>query len=149
MEPFLTTLLMLAHNAQIAALRPGMAAASLSPGQPKILDMLALHGSGSQRELADLCAIEPATVSRLLDKMEADGLITRGPAPGCRRSSLVELTELGRARREAFQTVRAGVERRELAGFSPEEERLLRGLLTRLYQNLTTEEKEEPSHGQP
>ena len=149
MEPFLTTLLMRAHNAQINALRPGMADVGLSPGQPKILDMLVLHGSQSQRELADRCAIEPATVSRLLDKMEADGLIARQCAPCCRRAWEVSVTDLGRERQEMFQAMRAQVEQRELAGFSPEEETLLRSFLTRLYHNLTTQAKEGPSHGQP
>ena len=149
MEPFLTTLLMRAHNAQISALRPGMADVGLSPGQPKILDLLVLHGSQSQRELADRCAIEPATVSRLLDKMEADGLIARQSAPGCRRACEVSVTELGRDRQETFQTMRAQVEQRELTGFTPQEEAQLRDFLARLYRNLTTEAKEEPPHGQP
>ena len=59
------------------------------------------------------------------------------------------MTELGRERQEAFQSMRAQVEQRELTGFTPQEEAQLRDFLARLYRNLTTEAKEEPSHGQP
>lgn len=45
----------------------------LSPGQPKILYYLEEEKGCIQRDLADWCAIEPATVSKLLDNMESKG----------------------------------------------------------------------------
>lgn len=68
-------------HAQRNAIRPGMADIGLSPGQPKILHYLLNHDGCMQRELADACDIEPATVSRLLDKMEEDGLVRREIPP--------------------------------------------------------------------
>lgn len=84
--PF-TILVYRAYHAQRNALRPGMNAVGLSPGQPKILHYLLTHDGCMQRELADSCDIEPATVSRLLDKMEEDGLVRREVPPKRTRSA--------------------------------------------------------------
>lgn len=51
----------------------------LSQGQPKILEILLCHNGCSQKELADICVLEPATISSLLKKMEKDKLVSRIP----------------------------------------------------------------------
>ena len=135
--------LMRAHQAQANAIRPRLAEIGLSPGQPKILDLLTACNGCMQRELAERCALEPATISRLLDKMEGEGLITRAPSAGDKRAVHVFLTDLGRDRREAFQAVRREVEARELAGFSPEERARFYAFLLRLQTNLTEYQKED------
>lgn len=139
--PFSIALLK-AYHAHTNAIRPHLPELGLSVGQPKILDFLARHDGCAQKDLAALCGIEPATVSRLLDKMEAEGLITRSAAPGCKRSVRICLTELGRERRQAFLLVRDAVEERELAGFTPGEREAFYGYLLRLHKNLTQEENE-------
>lgn len=135
--------LMRAHQAQANAIRPRLAEIGLSPGQPKILDLLTACNGCMQRELAKRCALEPATISRLLDKMEGEGLITRAPSAGDKRAVHVFLTDLGRDRREAFQAIRREVEARELAGFSPEERAQFYAFLLRLQTNLTQENQKE------
>ena len=74
--PFSIALLK-AYHAQNNVFRPMIAELGLSVGQPKILGFLTRHDGCMQKELAAMCDIEPATISRLLDKMEADGLISR------------------------------------------------------------------------
>ena len=49
----------------------------LSPGQPKIPEFLAQHGEHEQKDIADCCEIEPATVGSILLRMETAGLVTR------------------------------------------------------------------------
>ncbi|MFJ4240580.1 MarR family winged helix-turn-helix transcriptional regulator [Streptomyces iakyrus] len=51
----------------------------------------------SQRRLADDLTLTSSGITRLIDRMEGAGLVRRGPAPGDRRSVLVEATEHGRA----------------------------------------------------
>lgn len=142
--PF-TLVLLKAYHAQANTIRPRLPELGLSAGQPKILDFLTRHDGCMQKDLAALCDIEPATISRLLDKMEADGLITRAQVPGNKRALRVCLTALGRQRREEFQSIRYQVEARELAGFTQTERDQFYDYLTRLYHNLTDELKEAPA----
>ena len=102
---------------------------TLGQGQPRILARL-LHGDGlTQRELADECMLDAATLSRALDRLEEMGLIRREEHPISRRSYLVRLTDSGR---EKAARIQEGFERLEellCQGFSPDElERLQRDL---------------------
>ncbi|MFF7736353.1 MarR family transcriptional regulator [Streptomyces sp. NPDC007984] len=51
----------------------------------------------SQRRLADDLTLTSSGITRLIDRMEGVGLVRRVPAPGDRRSVLVEPTDHGRA----------------------------------------------------
>lgn len=70
-------LLIRTYHAQKNRLRPEMAGIGLSPGQPKILNRLMEKDCCMQKELAESCDIQPATVSRMLDTMEQAGLVCR------------------------------------------------------------------------
>ena len=126
-------------NAQKNRVRPLMAAIGLSPGQPKILTFLALHGECRQKELAASCDIEPATISRLLQGLEERGLIVRSGAADDRRAARVELSERGR---ELYRTEVAprfrSVVAAELTGFSEAERSRFEEYLRRVYFNLTS-----------
>jgi DNA-binding MarR family transcriptional regulator len=50
----------------------------------------------SQRRLADDLTLTSSGITRLVDRMEEAGLVRRVPAPGDRRSVLVESTDHGR-----------------------------------------------------
>ncbi len=54
-------------------------------------------GRASPREIEDAVLFEQYNLSRLLDRLETDGLVRRIPFPGDRRRQLVEITEEGRA----------------------------------------------------
>ena len=138
--PF-TIALLKAYHAQANVMRPRVTEIGLSAGQPKILGFLTEHDGCMQKELAALCDIEPATISRLLDKMEAEGLLTRTPAEGCKRALRICLTQLGRERYVSFLTIREDVEAKELAGFTKTEREQFYEFLLRLYANLTTADK--------
>lgn len=142
--PFSIALLK-AFHAQNNYFRPKIADIGLSVGQPKILSFLTRHNGCMQKDLATLCDIEPATISRLLDKMEADGLITRTAVEGNKRAVSISLTEQGRACQELVCALRSHMEEVELKGFTDEEKMLFAQFLSRLYLNLTTPEEEDES----
>ena len=68
----------------------------LTVGQPRILNKLYEQDHISQRELADNCFVDVATISRNLDRLEKAGYLTREKRPDSRRSFLVVLTKEGR-----------------------------------------------------
>lgn len=136
--PFSIALLK-AYHAQNNIFRPRIAEIGLSVGQPKILSFLSHHDGCMQKDLAAMCDIEPATISRLLDKMESDGLITRSVVEGNKRAAAISLTDRGRHRQRETLEIRSRLEERELSGFSSEERALFYQFLTRLYRNLTEE----------
>lgn len=90
----------------------------------------------AQRELAGAIGIEGPTLTHHLNRMEADGLVTRRRDPANRRVHLVELTDAGEAAfSRLLQTVIA-FDRQLRAGFRPEELTVLHGYLDRLHTNV-------------
>lgn len=135
--PFNLLILKVFH-AQKNRVRPAMAEIGLSPGQPKLLTFLALHGKCLQKELAAACDIEPATISRLLNLLEENGLIARSDCTGDRRAVAVDLTAEGRQLYENEIRVRIGkINSAALTGFSEAERREFECYLRRMYRNLT------------
>ncbi|KRA02171.1 MAG: MarR family winged helix-turn-helix transcriptional regulator [Achromobacter sp.] len=93
---------------------------------------------GWGRTLSDFCrvlAYDSGAMTRLLDRIAAKGFIRRVENESDRRSSLIELTEQGKA---AFPQARQLTEvafRRLLDGFSEAEAELLQKLLSRILIN--------------
>jgi MarR family transcriptional regulator for hemolysin len=87
-----------------------------------ILARLARQSGLNQKELADLLEVEPITVARLIDRLQARGLVERRPDPTDRRVWRLSLTEAATpilARVEAYRaelhdTVTAGLDRDEV-----------------------------------
>lgn len=148
MRPPFYILLLKAFRAQKNLVRPAMARLGLSPGQPKILTFLTLQKSWNQRELAQACEIEPATVSRLLDGMEGRCLIERRAVPGDKRALSISITEKGRHSQQKMEAAYSAVTEQSLQGFTPQERQQFEQYLRRMYKNLTgrtiTGEEEPP-----
>lgn len=86
-------LLSLRHRARTAEL---LVPLGLHPGQEVLLLELAQSGPMIQAELSEALACEPPSVTVMTRKLEASGHIRRGPAPGDKRASVVEITDSGR-----------------------------------------------------
>jgi len=97
--------LAIAARKVIAAYRPILEPMGLT--HPQYLTMLALW-ERSPRTLSDLAsalALEPATLSPLLKRLEAGGLVTRTRNESDERALDVRLTDAGRALRSQAESV--------------------------------------------
>lgn len=108
----------------------------LSLGQPKILDYLREHDGSVQKDIADACHIEPASLTSILSGMERAELIMREMRGGNRRSLYVSLTAKGKEMSERVENEFSNIEQAALKGFSDEEKALLNALLLRVRRNL-------------
>lgn len=99
-------LLMAGHAIYLKQLMAELNHTGLTPGQPKVLDYLMEHDGANQKEIANACHIEAATLTSVLNGMEAKSLIERRRTDGNRRSFYIFLTdrgrEMGREVTEAF-----------------------------------------------
>lgn len=93
-----------------------------------------LHAAGhlTQQRLADHLRLQKSTVSRLVDELCADGLVTRSTNPDDRRSVRLELTALGRKRAERLAVARQALFGRLLDRLTAEERQLVIAGLDRL-----------------
>jgi DNA-binding MarR family transcriptional regulator len=99
---------------------------SFPVAQASVLSRLDREGAQTASALATVERVRPQSMAQTLAELDAAGLIARRPDPGDRRSTLIELTELGRDR------VLEGRGRREdwlaaaiAAELTPEEQRTL------------------------
>ena len=110
-------------------------------GQARILAYLSSHSSVTQKEIADRCMLDVTTMSRVLNKLEEMGLISRQRDPGCRRAYQIGLTEAGQQKAEE---VNRGFERLEemlCRELSEEEIGSLTTGLKKVKESLETEER--------
>ncbi len=122
--------LSIASRGVVAAYRPVLEPLGLS--HPQYLVMLALWGSSplSLRELSERLRLEPATLSPLVKRLEAAGLVERSRRPDDERTLRITLTERGAALREAALAVPTTMAAR--LGLEEAELRQLHELMTRL-----------------
>jgi DNA-binding MarR family transcriptional regulator len=75
------------------------AGAELSPSRAAVLSTIARHGPLTPSALAGLERLSRPTITRLISKLEADGLVDRVQDPGDGRSCLISLSADGSALR--------------------------------------------------
>lgn len=110
-------------------------ALGLSSGQPKILEFLAEHGEHEQKDIAEYCEIEPATVGSILMRMEAAGLVNRRNRPGNRRSLYVSLTPKGEKLAEELKGIFSAAEAQMTSKLTDDERVTLKSLLEKCVQS--------------
>lgn len=137
MEKTLHYLLMSDHSLFQKSLLTSIRDSNLTPGQPKVLDYLSMHDGAVQKEIAESCHIEPATLTSVLLGMEKKGLITRKNLNGNRRSLYVYLTDEGKMLAKEVERKFELIEKKALFGFNEEEKELLTVLLTRVNENMS------------
>lgn len=107
------------------------AAHGLSATQWRLLGLTLREGPLTQAMLAERLDVEPMSVSRLIDRMEQGGWVSRVPHPDDRRARIVLPTDRARAAapevREVIQTICAEA----LTALNDEERRVFeKALLT-------------------
>ncbi len=111
------------------------AAHGLSLSTYEVLLFLADSPGGHMRmsELADSVLLSRSGLTRLVDRLERDGLVERRSCPGDARGMNAVITTAGRDRfAQARKTHLDGVRRRYLDHLTEEEKRLLAGIWERM-----------------
>jgi DNA-binding MarR family transcriptional regulator len=108
---------------------------SLTLPQCKALVRLEKNEGASQARLAELADVEPMAMVRILDRMEADGLLERRPDPNDRRARCLFLTSKAKALLDDIWHL-GDLTRAELfAGVSRPEREAFLDVLERIYAN--------------
>jgi DNA-binding MarR family transcriptional regulator len=105
-------------------------------GQPPVLRFLHQQDGLTQTDLATRLQLAPATVTKMIQRMEKTGFVQRRPDPGDQRVSRVYLTEAGRAIKTKLDRILQIMEADAFAGFTPDERVMLRRLLHQMRKNL-------------
>ena len=114
-----------------------LASLEMSAAQYIIIANLA-SGPGEPKSAADLCKVisyDAGAMTRMLDRLEAKGLIRRTRSSQDRRLMNLELTEEGRAAYPRMREISMAVANRFLRGFTKAEARQLEGFLNRMLDN--------------
>ena len=114
----------------VAVYRPVLEPLGLT--HPQYLVMLALwqYGTLSVKDLSGLLQLDPGTLSPLLKRLEAAGLLRRERDPRDQRNLALALTDKGKALRKEAEKIPAGIVER--LGMPIEELMALQGALTRV-----------------
>jgi DNA-binding MarR family transcriptional regulator len=93
-----TTAVLTASRVLVGVAARSLAAVEDSVTLPQFRLMVVLAGREplTQTAIAEQLAVNPSTAMRMLDRLAAAGIITRGVNPAVRREHLVRLTEAGR-----------------------------------------------------
>jgi DNA-binding MarR family transcriptional regulator len=110
---------------------------SLNLAQAKILVRLEKNEGVSQARLAELAEVEPMTMVRLLDRMEADGWLERRPDPADRRARCLYLTAKAKPILSEIWRLIEETRAELFAGVSKAERDLFMTVLERLHDNIS------------
>jgi DNA-binding MarR family transcriptional regulator len=111
-------------------------ALSLTLAQCKALAVLAKNEGVSQKRLAELSEIDPMSLVRILDRMEADGWVERRSDPVDRRARSLVMTDRARPIIDQIWQVAGETRAEALAGLAAAERTVLVELLERVHANL-------------
>jgi MarR family transcriptional regulator, transcriptional regulator for hemolysin len=111
-------------------------ALALTLPQCKALAFLAKNEGVSQKRLAELIEVDPMSLVRMLDRMQADGWVERRSDPEDRRARCLCLTEKAKPLVDEIWRLAAETRAETLQGLATQEREVLMELLERLHANL-------------
>ncbi|GGL06009.1 MarR family winged helix-turn-helix transcriptional regulator [Planomonospora parontospora] len=124
------------HRVLLAAL---LAEIDLYPGQDRALTALWENGPQSQNALARILGIDVSTMTKMLQRLERSGFVSRSPSPANRRISIVSTTPAGDALRPEVERVATELHRRMTRGLTPGQVETLLSLLGVVRENVCPE----------
>lgn len=131
--PYLMNRILRRYNARMDA---KVRTDGLNVPRLRVLAALALEGPQTINNLAIYAISEQSSISRLLDQMADEGLVSRQTSEADNRVRIASLTEHGRALyHKAFPLMRAA-EADMMAGFSAAEQALATEFLRRILHNV-------------
>ncbi len=119
----------------------------LTLSQWKVLVYLSTNEGINQARLADLLDVEPITLARSVDKLQAMKLVERRPNPADRRSWLLHLMPAADEKIQLAKTIGDATRAEAMAGISAADRDHLFRILQQIEQNLA-EACEAPAIGQ-
>jgi DNA-binding MarR family transcriptional regulator len=108
-------------TARLARLLRQQAGTGLSPSQHSVLTSIDVNGSLTLGALAAIEQVAPPTITKIVSKLEDDGLVVRTVDSRDRRVARVSVSEVGHARLEQSRSRRDAWLTQRLAGLSPDE----------------------------
>jgi DNA-binding MarR family transcriptional regulator len=126
-----------AHRLRLATARLArqlrqQAGTGLSPSQQSVLVSIDLGGSLTLGELAAIEQVAPPTITKIVSKLEDDGLVLRTVDARDRRVARVSLSEVGRARLDHSRSRRDAWLTRRLESAPPDQVRRIADALDAL-----------------
>ncbi|HEY4076725.1 MAG TPA: MarR family transcriptional regulator [Rhizomicrobium sp.] len=111
----------------------------MTRAQGVILARLARQPGMTQNEMAGLCEVEPITIGRLVDRLEARGLLERRLDPSDRRIRRLHLLPAAEPILAEIQSYKDELLRQTTDGLSPETIEIVTNALLHMKNQLTTE----------
>lgn len=112
----------------------------LTQAQWQALAHISRNQGMKQIQLADILEVQPISVGRLIDRMEAAGWVRRGPDPSDRRAINLYLTDKAEPVLTRMQKHGAALRTQALNGISEKEQEIILRALFVMRKNLTGEE---------
>lgn len=135
--PYLMNRIMGRYN---ASLRDEMADQGLTTPKMRALAVLSVVEAPLIRELAVYTVVDPSTLSRVLDQLDADGLVRREADASDSRAVRVFITDAGRAAFESLWPHMAQAQARMFRGIADDERRAFVGTLQKMLANIRKHE---------
>jgi DNA-binding MarR family transcriptional regulator len=108
---------------------------ALTLPQCKVLVRLEDNEGVSQARLSELADVEPMTMVRIVDRMEADGLLERRSDPDDRRARCLHLTPRGRSLLDEIWRLAELTRAEVFAGVGRQDRDVFMGVLERIHRN--------------
>ena len=112
---------------------------AMTRAQWVILSRLDRQPGMSQNEMAAICEVEPITVARLIDRLEARGLVERRSDPSDRRIRRLHLLPAAKPILETITDARNAMSDRITAGLDADTRETLIDALLKIKENLANE----------
>lgn len=109
------------------------ATTGITPGLLGMLQVIAANPGLAQSRLAEAMEVDRSTIVKVVDQLEARGLIVREPSPSDKRSYCLRLTDAGAAELPRMQRLMLEHEDEFAQPLSAQEREQLIQLLRRLY----------------
>ncbi|MBQ2727213.1 MAG: MarR family transcriptional regulator [Clostridia bacterium] len=119
-------------NGETGELPPPSEPDKKSHGRGRLVALLMDNGPMVQSQLAAQLGIRPQSLSELICKVEADGMVTRRQSEEDKRQTIVSLTEKGKASVESFRSAHRKHAQDFLAPLTDEEKHQLSEILRKL-----------------
>lgn len=123
-----------AHRARSGA---HLSRIGLHPGQETVLKSLAELDGQTMSQLAQALSVQPPTVTKMITRLAAQGLVRRVASEQDGRLARVQLTDEGRSRIEDVDRAWKRLEKEALVGFDEKDRKRIRKLLREIERNLT------------